>query len=432
MPAEKGRITRWLAEAPQPVFVLYAIAASFATYFCMYAFRKPFAAAKFEGFERFWLLDLKTALVISQIVGYTLSKYIGIKVCSEIKPYRRCLALILLILWAELAWVLFGLVPSNLKVAAAFLNGIPLGMVWGMVVWYLEGRRTSELLLAGLSCSYIVASGVVKDVGRAIMTAGVSEQWMPAVTGLCFLPAFLIAVLCLDQIPHATPADIASRVEREPMSGRERLKFFGRFSLGLLLLLTVYFFLTAYRDFRDNYGVEIFQAIGYDDEPAIFTTTEFPVALGVLAALAGLNLIQDHRRGLIGAYVIMTSGLVLMAGSTLLMDAGFFAGRQVWWMILVGLGSFLAYVPYGTVLFERLIASTRAAGTAVFAIYVADAVGYTGSISVQLYKDLGQSELSRFEFFRWFTYAMSMLGVVLLLCSCLYFLPQTRRKPNVV
>ena len=39
----------WLAKAPQPVFVVYAIAAAFATYFCMYAFRKPFAAARFEG-----------------------------------------------------------------------------------------------------------------------------------------------------------------------------------------------------------------------------------------------------------------------------------------------------------------------------------------------------------------------------------------------
>ena len=47
-----------------------AIVAAFSTYFAMYAFRKPFAAAKFEG--QFFLstgVALKTALVISQIVG---------------------------------------------------------------------------------------------------------------------------------------------------------------------------------------------------------------------------------------------------------------------------------------------------------------------------------------------------------------------------
>ena len=45
-------------------------------------------------------------------------------------------------------------------------------------------------------------------------------------------------------------------------------------------------------------------------------------------------------------------------------------------MILNGLGVYLAYVPYGSVLFDRLIASTGVVSTAVFAIYVADFIGY--------------------------------------------------------
>ena len=43
------RLRDKLATAPKPVFVAYAAAAAFATYFCMYAYRKPFAAAQFEG-----------------------------------------------------------------------------------------------------------------------------------------------------------------------------------------------------------------------------------------------------------------------------------------------------------------------------------------------------------------------------------------------
>src|SRR5256714_6656282 len=168
-----GRLTSWLEKAPAPVFAAYAVLAAFSTYFCMYAFRKPFAAAKFDG--EFFLsttVELKTAIVISQIIGYALSKYIGIKVCSEATPARRAITLVVLILWAELALLAYGLVPNDLKVIAIFFNGLPLGMVWGLVVWYLEGRRTSELLLAGLSCSYIVSSGIVKDIGRAMMEGG--------------------------------------------------------------------------------------------------------------------------------------------------------------------------------------------------------------------------------------------------------------------
>jgi len=66
-------------------------------------------------------VELKTAIVISQIIGYALSKYIGIKVCSEITPGRRVFALIFLILWGEAALVLYGIVPNNLKVVAIFL-----------------------------------------------------------------------------------------------------------------------------------------------------------------------------------------------------------------------------------------------------------------------------------------------------------------------
>ncbi len=422
-----GFLTRWLTTTPDWLFASYAIVASFSTYFCMYAFRKPFAAATYDEFDTFLGLDLKTALVISQIVGYTLSKVIGMKVCSELGRSSRALALIFLVIWAQSALVVFAVVPLNWKVLAILLNGLPLGMIWGLVVRYLEGRRLSELVLAGLSASYIVSSGVVKDVGRMWMNAGVSDVWMPAVTGFCFLPLYLASVWLLNQLPGPTAADMVSRTERPRMNGADRMRFVGKFWVGLLLLFTVYFFLTAYRDFRDNYGIEIFQALGYADTPAVFTRTEFPVAIGVLLALAALNFFRNHRHGLVGVYAVMTCGLILMAGATLMLDAGLLRGQELWWMVLVGLGSYLAYVPFGTALFERLISSTRFRGNAVFAIYIADSIGYTGSIAVQVYKDLFQSDMNRFEFLHAFTYALSLLGAGLLVASCIYFLPKTRR-----
>ena len=396
----------------------------------MYAFRKPFAAATYDELDTFVGLDLKTALVISQIVGYTLSKVIGMRVCSELGRANRAVVLIVLIIWAQSALVVFAVVPSSWKVLAIFLNGLPLGMIWGLVVRYLEGRRLSELVLAGLSCSYILASGVVKDVGRIWMAAGVSDVWMPAVTGFCFLPLYLTSVWLLNQVPDQSVADMAARTERPRMNAADRARFVGQFWIGLLLLFTVYFFLTAYRDFRDNYGIEIFQALGYADMPGVFTRTEFPVAIGIVLTLAMLNVFRNHRHGLIGVYAVMTFGLILMAGATLMLDAGLLRGRELWWMVLVGLGSYLAYVPFGTALFERLVASTHFRGNAVFAIYVADSVGYTGSVVLQVYKDLFQSDVNRFEFFHAFTYAFSLLGAGLLVASCIYFLPKTHRVPE--
>jgi hypothetical protein len=211
------------------------------------------------------------------------------------------------------------------------------------------------------------------------------------------------------------------------MNRADRARFVGQFWVGLLLLFTVYFFLTAYRDFRDNYAIEIFQTLGYANTPAVFTRTEFPIAIGVVLVLAVLNIFRNHRHGLIAVYVVMTCGLMLMAGATLMLDAGWLQGRELWWMVLVGLGSYLAYVPFGTALFERLLASTHFRGNAVFAIYIAYSVGYTGSIALQIYKDLFQSDMNRFEFLHGFTYAFSLLGVGLLVASCLFFLPKTRQ-----
>jgi LPXTG-motif cell wall-anchored protein len=83
-------------------------------------------------------------------------------------------------------------------------------------------------------------------------------------------------------------------------------------------------------------------------------------------------------------------------------------------------------VPFNSVLFDRLIAYTRVTGTAVFAIYLADALGYTGSIGVQLYKDLFQSDATRLDFFRHYSYFMAALGLLLLVGAGFYFL----RRPT--
>ena len=81
----------------------------------MYGFRKPFTAATYETdpFEP----GIKASLVGAQVLGYMLSKFIGIKVISEMTAERRAIALLGLIGVAQLALVAFGLVPPSLKMA---------------------------------------------------------------------------------------------------------------------------------------------------------------------------------------------------------------------------------------------------------------------------------------------------------------------------
>ena len=421
-------LTRRLESASPSVLTAYAIVASFATYFCMYAFRKPFSAASYEGLEGVGDVELKTAFVIAQLVGYTISKYLGIKVCAEMPRNRRALGLAVLIGIALTSLLGFAVLPPWGKVVAIFINGLPLGMVWGLVVTFLEGRKTSEMMLAWLSCSYIVASGIVKDAGRWVMSEtglGVSEFWMPFTTGLLFLPAFGISVLLLSALPQPTLEDRELRHERTTMDGKERRAFTGRFLPGLVMLLVLYFFLTAFRDFRDNYGVEMFAELGLGGEPAIFSKTELPVAFGVMIVFAALTFVRDNRKGFLACYGIMIVGMLMIGGATALLESGQIGGAA--WMIWIGFGAYLAYVPFGSVLFDRLMAYTRATGTAVFAIYLCDAVGYTGSIGLQLFKDVFSSGTTRLEFFIQYCWFMTVVGVVLFIGSAISFIRRTQQ-----
>ena len=416
-------------EGPRYGVVLWAMLFAFLTYFCMYAFRKPVAAARFEGVDVFGGIGLKTAIVIAQLVGYTGSKYLGAAICSSSSRRVRLAWLIGCILAAESTLVAFAVLPPLGAVAAFLLNGLCLGLVWGLVVRYLEGRRSSEILLAGLSCSFIIASGIVKDIGRWVLAPehwGVSESWMPAVVGAIFLVPFVISALALDRTPEPDSRDLAERTERTPMLRTDRRAFIRAFFPGLLLLLGLYILLTVYRDFRDTFGVEIFEALGYADQPAIFTRVEIPVALGTVLALGFLSVVHSRRGGIAAVFGVMVLGLLVVAGATL----GWFAGAisGMWWMLLGGLGLYLVYVPFGSILFDRIIASTRHPGNAVFAIMIFDGAGYSAAVLAMLAKDLLADGASHLEFFMWLTIAMTIVGIICLVMAWIWFGQRVRES----
>ena len=400
---------------------IWAAAAAFTAYFSMYGFRKPFAVAQFEDlYFAGTAIELKTAIVISQIIGYALSKYLGIRYCSELTRRKAAWTLVLLIGLAFLSLALFAIAPPPLKVLAIFFNGLPLGMVWGMIVRFLEGRRTSDFMLSALCFSFLIASGIVKDVGRWLMSAhAISESWMPFATGCVFLGPYLLAVWGLVMLPPPDATDIRLRVERRPMSREDRFRFLRQFATGLIPLMIAYCLLTAFRDYRDNYGIEILVELGYDQSAAVFTKMELPVGIVLLLLLGMLFLVKDNLTCLRLIFAMMIAGALTLALSNLLYVSGHISGFT--WMVLIGFGAYLIYVPYNALLFERMIAATGTIATAVFAIYVADAFGYTTSVAIQLYKDLLAGDASRLSFFISYTWLLSATALVCLTLSLRYF-----------
>ena len=277
-----SKLHQALERANPVLFTTFAGLAGFAAYFSMYAFRKPFSVAIFGSVEGWhFALDYKIALVLAQVLGYAVSKMIGVKFIAEVAPHKRAAAIVVLIFMSWLALILFAVVPAPWNVFAMFLNGLPLGLIWGLVFGFMEGRRTSEVLGAILCASFIVSSGAVKSVGKLLMDGWhISPFWMPAAAGALFFPLLGLSVWVLSQMPAPSPQDEAARVRRAPMDSAARMRFLQRYGVGIALLVLSYVLTTAIRDFRDNFAAEIWTALGFGQAAAVFTASELPVEIG--------------------------------------------------------------------------------------------------------------------------------------------------------
>jgi MFS family permease len=417
-----SNLTANLSKANRLVFSVYAIVAAFSTYFCMYAFRKPVAATGYEDIL-LWGMGIKTVFIISQTIGYTISKFSGIKVISEMKGSKRGASILALIGFAELMLLGFAIVPNGIKPGFIFMNGLALGLIWGLVFSFLEGRTNTELLGAGLSVSFVVASGWTKSAGVYFMSIGVPEFWMPFVTGLAFALPLILSVWMLGHIPPPSAEDETARTKRAPMDGKARMQFFKTFSIGIVLLVLIYMMLTAFRDFRDNFMADILtehmDAISID-----FGTIETYVAFALLTIVGSIMLIKNNLTAFIVNHVLIIGGFLMVGLATWLFQEELIDPNL--WMILTGIGGYMGYIPFNCLLFERLIATFRYVSNAGFLIYVADAFGYTAAIGIMLYKDSFDLNGSWTDFFADASWLMMIVGTILTIASLIYFVNKKR------
>ncbi len=415
------------ASWPYGLLSAMAAIAAFGTYTSMYAFRKAFAAGTFVG-QQYFHVDYKVWLVIAQVIGYTLSKFYGIKFISELKENQRAKSIFTLIGVAWLALLLFAIIPAPYNIVCLLLNGFPLGMIWGLVFSYLEGRKSTEFMAAVLSISLIFASGFVKTIGRNLMSsAHINEYWMPFTTGALFVIPLVFFVFCLELMPKPTPEDIKLRTQRRPMNAIERKNFLLRFLPGIILTLVIYVVLTVMRDVRDNFEVEIWASLGVKDNN-IYTKIDTIISVVVLVAMSLLILIRQNLKAFRVIHLMIIAGCVLIGAGTLMFNAGLIS--PMLWMTMAGLGLYLGYVPYNAIFFERMIASFHYRSNVGFLMYVSDSLGYLASVSILLVKEFGRPTVSWAVFFKDGVLVVGAIGGICAVLSLLYFMQTAGNKNN--
>src|SRR5262245_5695743 len=404
---------------------VWLVVGAFGCYFCMYGFRKPFTAAGYEEIT-LWGLGYKSVLVTAQVLGYMLSKFIGIRVISEMPPARRVRALLLFVGAAQAALILFALIPAPWNFLCLFLNGLPLGMVFGLVLGFLEGRRSTEALTAGLCASFILADGVTKSVGSYLLKVGVSEFWMPCAAGAIFAAPLLIFAWMLAGAPPPTIADVQHRCERAPMTREDRRRLFLKYATGLTLLVGVYLLVTILRSVRADFAPEIWKGLGQAAQPMVFARSEIYVMFGVIAINGLAVLIRDNRRAFFTAMAASAAGFCMVFLALVGLKQGWMDGFR--FMVFIGMGLYLPYVAVHTTVFERLIAMTGARGNIGFLMYLADSFGYLGYVAVMLARGSSRSGEIFLDFFVTISWVVAGISVALLIGCWIYF--AARIRPN--
>lgn len=411
--------------------VALILVAVFICYTGMYAIRKSFLAGQYNDLSFGFGLDAKVILVISQVLGYMVSKFIGIKIISEMKKEKRALWLVGFITFGLLMLGLFAIVPPKLKVLALFLNGLPLGMVFGIVFSYIEGRKNTELLAAALSATFIFSTGLVKTAGLVLMEDfNVSEYNMPFITGLLFFPLFLFSVFLLNRSGGPSESDVKERAQRVPMYKADRRAFILQNGIGFFGLVGIYILLTVVRDFRDNFIVEFWAEQGYEGTPQIITLTEIPVAITVLLIASAGILIRKNRIAFNTGMWLTAFGAVIVIITTALFDKGLIS--PVLWMITSGIGIYLPYILFHCLIFERLVALLSFKGNVGFLFYIADAVGYLGSVIVLFLKEITGFNQSWAVFFVKLNIQSAAFILLLALFTMWYFNRRFSQKKHEV
>ncbi|RZK49972.1 MAG: hypothetical protein EOO99_04285 [Pedobacter sp.] len=405
---------------------LYAAVVVFLAYTMIFGFRKSFTVTTFDGLT-YAGYSYKILLVISQMLGYLLAKFYGIKFISELKRSGRGQIIMILTGFAWLCWLFFAIIPAPYNIIFLFLNGFPLGMLWGVVFSYVEGRRTTDFIGATLAVSFIFASGFVKSVGAWLMVEfGITEFWVPFYTGLVFCLPLLLFIYLMEKIPPPSAEDEKFRTARLPMTPDSRKAFIQHFKGGIIACTIIYAFATIFRDIRDNFSAEMWKEMGFFNQPSLFSKTETPITLIVLALIGSMVFFKNNFKAFRLTHYFIIIGFLIAGVSSYLFQQQYLSPFA--WMTLVGLGLYMVYIPFNAIYFERLLASFKYVGNVGFLIYIVDSFAYVGSIGVLFSKEIFKIQLNWVSFYSNAVIYLSFLGVFITVYTLWYFTRKYRQS----
>lgn len=406
------------------LFILWAGGAALLSYSLVYALRKPYTAAAFEGME-FFHMDYKVAVTIVQILGYLIAKFAGIKLISELKKETRFRFIAFAAVLAELSLVGFWLLPAPFNLLVMFFNGLALGCMWGVIFSFIEGRRVTDLLASMLGVSIVFSSGTAKSIGLFVMnTLHVDQFLMPALIGGAALPLLLLLGYSLNRLPQPDEHDIASKSKRETLNGKQRRELFRTYMPMLTLLLAANFLLVILRDIKEDFLVNIFDVSAYSSW--IFARLDTIVTLIILGIFGLMMFVKSNIKSLMILLSMVIVGMVFMG----ITSFGYNSIRlsPVSWLFIQSLCLYIAFLTFQTIFFDRFIACFRIKGCVGFFIALIDFIGYTGTVLVLTVKEFLHPDIDWLEFYNLLAGCVSLFCFAAFIGALFCLRSQYRKK----
>ena len=391
------------------LLILWAGGAALLSYSLVYALRKPYTAASFEGLTLFGT-DYKVAVTTIQILGYVIAKFFGIKLISELKRENRFRFFVTSAIMAEVALIGFGVLSAPYNAAAMFFNGLSLGCMWGVIFSFIEGRKVTDMLASLLGVSMVFSSGIAKSFGLFAMNElNIDHFWMPAVIGGVALPLLVLMGYLLKRLPSPTQEDIELRNERVVLDSEGRKRLFLSFAPILTLLFIGNFMLLVLRDIKEDFLVLILDMS--NQSSWLFAQVDTIVTLAILALFSAFVFFRSNIKTLMCLMGIVILSCITMAYVSFNYKA--LDLQPVVWLFIESLCLYIAYLTFQTIFFDRFIACFRIKGNVGFFIAIIDFIGYMGTVTLLSTKEFLNFDMEWFDMFNHMAFFVGAVCIVL-------------------
>jgi len=387
----------------------------------MYAIRKPFTALVYS--QDILGYGIKSWMVLAQLLGYTLSKFVGIKWLGELNRNHRFRMIVLILTSATLPLLMLGFTNCKLWPLWMLLNGFPLGLIWGIVFSYIEGRNLTELIGAILACTFIFSSGFVKSIAILLQENHFGLTFIPFYVAIVFLIPAIIFSYLLEKMPKPSPEEIRANSPRTALTKSERRAINRKYFGFLFAVIFLYGFLTLLRDIRDNFGAEIMSGLHIYNAKNL-TQLESIITIIMLVSIPFISRVKNHYKAIITTLVATFIGGLICISTSILFEKQLIDGMGL--LLFSGGGIYFGYILINISVMNRLIGFNGTPANSGFLVYMADSAGYLCSLFISGFALF--SKKGELPWLNWFQNLIFFGGIIVMLFAVIAYYQIRKHK----